>query len=114
MTSQEMIWATRGHSWGFRFLRTAGRGDPLPLYEHAFADILHEPEGCARQPGMLAVRFTDPEDRTDFAGRPIVHDVILFGSAAEGVRSMADAVARVWPQIAQEYSRIWDTNPPST
>ena len=32
----EFIWATRGRTWGFRFLRTAGRVDPLKLYEAAF------------------------------------------------------------------------------
>ena len=33
-----LIWATRGRSWGFRFLLNAGLPDPLADYERSFAD----------------------------------------------------------------------------
>ena len=34
-----LIWATRGRTWGFRFLRDGGLEDPLDTYEEAFAGI---------------------------------------------------------------------------
>ena len=33
------IWATRGRTWGFRFLRTGGLQDPLGTYEAIFSKI---------------------------------------------------------------------------
>jgi len=33
------IWATRGRSWGFRFLRDGGYQDSLPVYEAALAAL---------------------------------------------------------------------------
>ena len=32
-----LIWATRGRTWGFRFLRDGGFPDPLPVYDLAFS-----------------------------------------------------------------------------
>ena len=31
------IWATRGRTWGFRFLRRGGLEDPLGVYEATFS-----------------------------------------------------------------------------
>ena len=67
-----LLWATRGRTWGFRFLPVDGTGpdaDPLPLYERAFSGHEDEDEGCWRTDGLLAVRLRDPEGRADEAGR---------------------------------------------
>lgn len=111
-----MIWATRGKTWGFRFLRRGGLSDPLPSYEAAFAELEGQPEGLARVGDRVALRFPDPEGRTDRAGRVIPHDFVLSGDLAARVHSVADGIAEVWPLVAEEYAGVWDlaTPPPST
>ena len=46
-----VIWATRGRTWGFRFLLDAGLSDPLADYERAFGDLRGAPTAsrCAFQ-----------------------------------------------------------------
>ncbi|CCQ13378.1 putative uncharacterized protein [Rhodococcus sp. AW25M09] len=60
VTRSHLIWATRGRNWGFRFLLDAGKGDPLPLYERAFAELGDEPAAWHRSGQVVAVRFPDP------------------------------------------------------
>lgn len=84
------IWATRGKDWGFTFLRDGDLTDPLPTYEAAF-------EGT--DPTLTALRFHDPEGRTDRAGRVIEHDFV-FVDALE-----AHTQDEVWPLVAEEYAR---------
>jgi len=110
-----IIWATRGRTWGFRFLRKGGWGDPLPEYESAFADLEGQREGIARRGDRVALRFTDPEGRTDRSGRVIPHDFVLAGDRAARVHTVAEGIADVWPLVAEEYARVWDqaTPPPS-
>ncbi len=107
-----MIWATRGRTWGFRFLRTGGLGDPLPSYEAAFAELDGQREGVARLGDRVALRFLDPEDRADRSGRVIPHDFVLCGDLAARVHSVADGIAEVWPLVAEEYGQVWDTVTP--
>jgi len=101
------IWATRGRNWGFRFLRRHGLGDPLPVYEAAFVKLAGEPDGVARAGDCVALRFADPEGRTDRSRRAISHDFVLFGDLARGVESVADGRERVWPLVAEDYARVW-------
>lgn len=111
-----LLWATRGRTWGFRFLRKGGLRDPLVSYEAAFADLEGQPEGVARVGDRVALRFADPEGRTDRSGRVIPHDFVLSGDLAVRVRSVAEGIAEVWPLVAEEYARVWDlpTPPPSS
>lgn len=108
------IWATRGRSWGFRFLRRAGLDDPLAAYEEAFATIGDEPEAWSGVVGRVAVRFPDPEGRRDAAGRVIPHDFVLFGRWAEGITSLDDGRHRIWPEVADEFEHTWDAHDPPT
>ncbi|GAA4403050.1 hypothetical protein GCM10023168_14210 [Fodinibacter luteus] len=109
-----LIWATRGRSWGFRFLLTAGVGDPLAAYERIFAPIGDEPAGWCRAGNAVAVRFPDPLGRRDAAGRVIPHDFVVVGDAAVGVESVEDGLQHVWPLVAEAYTRVWDADgPPS-
>lgn len=113
-----LLWATRGQTWGFRFLPVDGASsgaaspDPLPLYERAFAGHEHEPEGCWRADGLLAVRLTDPEGRRDESGRVILHELVLDAAQATGVDSPAAATRHVWPQLADRYAQLWDAPGP--
>lgn len=84
------IWATRGRDWGFKFLRDGGFSDPLPIYEAAFEST---------DPTLTAVRFEDPEGRTDRAGRVIEHDFVFFDAPE------AHTQYEVWPLVAEEYAR---------
>ena len=62
---ERLIWATRGRSWGFRFLLKGGLSDPLLVYERSFADLEDEPATCHRAAGKVALRFPDPLGRRD-------------------------------------------------
>src|SRR5690606_28572221 len=106
-----LLWATRGRTWGFRFLPVDGTGpdaDPLPLYERAFSGHEDEDEGCWRTDGLLAVRLRDPEGRADEAGRVIPHELVLDGAGADGITSTADVVRQIWPLLAERYAALWD------
>ena len=112
--SERLIWATRGRSWGFRFLLNAGLSDPLVDYERIFADLGVEPTIWRRVAGKVALRFPDPLGRRDAAGRVIPHDFVLFGDLADEIESVEDGLQQVWPLVAGAYARVWDAeDPPS-
>ena len=53
-----LIWATRGRTWGFRFLRNGGFEDPLAVYDDAFSGVGDQPEAwrrVARRQGGVAL-----------------------------------------------------------
>jgi hypothetical protein len=107
------IWATRGRTWGFRFLRNGGLEDPLPVYETAFSGVEDGSEAWRRVaetmtlPEMVAVRFPDPGERRDLAGRVIPHDFVVFGALADDVDSVEDGLQRIWPLVADEFEQVW-------
>ena len=115
-----LIWATRGRVWGFRFLRNDASGDPLALYDTAFAEVEDTTEACRRvaaagpQPEMVALRFPDPLGRRDQAGRVIPHDFVVFRPLADEIESVEDGVRLVWPLVAEGFARDWELpKPPS-
>jgi len=108
-----LLWATRGRSWGFRFLAVGEDGDaigpdPLPLYERAFAGHEDETEGCWSADEQVAVRLRDPEGRRDESGRVILHELVLDAVQAPDIASPAEALEHVWPLLAERYAEIWD------
>ena len=109
-----LIWATRGRSWGFRFLLDGGLTDPLPEYERVFAGLGDDPEACGLVGGKVALRFPDPLGRRDAAGRLIPHDFVLSGDVARKVQSVDDGFKRVWPLVEAAYARVWDADHPPT
>lgn len=106
------IWATRGRSWGFRFLRRGGLDDPLAVYEAAFSKTGDQPEAWSRIADGVALRFPDPDGRRDAAGRVIPHDFVLLGSWADGINSLEDGRQLVWQAVADEFESIWDKTEP--
>lgn len=110
-----LLWATRGRTWGFRFLRTAGHADPLPVYEDAFSGLEEQPETCRRSGRCVALRLLDPEGRRDQSGRLIVHEFVLEGAEAQSVETADDGRERIWPLVAAEYAQVYDspTAPPA-
>lgn len=109
-----VVWATRGRSWGFRFLLDGGEPDPLPAYERAFLGTEGDPTTYRRSDDRVAVRFSDPEGRRDRSGRPIPHELVVDGPLTASIRSSADAERIVWPLLADAYADVWDdARPPS-
>jgi hypothetical protein len=113
-----LIWATRGRTWGFRFLRNGGFEDPLPVYDVAFSGVEDKSEACRRVaetvalPEMVALRFPDPLGRQDLAGRSIPHEFVVFQPLADEIDSAADGLRLVWPLVADEFARIWERPKP--
>jgi hypothetical protein len=111
---ERLIWATRGRSWGFRFLLKGGLSDPLLVYERSFAGLEDEPRTCRRAAGKVALRFPDPLRRRDASGRVIPHEFVVFGDLADEIESVEDGLRQVWPLVAEAYAGIWDDErPPS-
>lgn len=109
-----LVWATRGRSWGFRFLRDGGFPDPLPIYDHAFAGTEGEPRTYKRVGTLVALRFADPDGRSDEAGRVIPHDIVVPSPLADEIRSVDDGQRIVWPLIADAFGSLWNLErPPS-
>jgi hypothetical protein len=109
-----LIWATRGRSWGFRFLLDGGFADPLPHYDTAFSGAEDAPELCRRVGDRVALRFPDPLGRKDTAGRVIPHEFVVSGPLADEVGSVQDGLRVIWHrrQIADEFARIWQSPEP--
>lgn len=109
-----LIWATRGRTWGFRFLWDGGFQDPLLEYEEAFRGREGSAEVWQRIDDAVAVRFQDPLGRKDAAGRVVPHDFVVFSPLAERITSVDDGLGILWPLVADEYAGVWDlpTPPP--
>jgi hypothetical protein len=113
-----LIWATRGRTWGFRFLRRGGFEDPLPIYDAAFSGLEERPEVSERVastgplPEMVVLRFADPLGRRDRAGRVIPHEFVVFPSLADRIDSVGDGLRLVWPLVADEFEQVWDLPAP--
>lgn len=104
----DLIWATRGRTWGFRFLLTGGSGDPLPEYERTLSELGDARSGCCQVAGKVGLRFPDPRGRRDASGRVIPHEFVLSGTLAHHVNSVEDGLSRIWPLVAELYDRSWD------
>ncbi len=110
----DLIWATRGRSWGFRFLLNGGQPDPLQMYERAFLGAGDGPTAWQSIAGTVAVRFPDPGGRRDSAGRLIPHDFVVRGDLAAEIDSVDAGQRVVWPLVADAYAAIWDADGPPT
>jgi len=112
------IWATRGRSWGFRFLLDGEYPDPLPPYERVFSGVEDEPRLCVRVGDQVALRFPDPLGRRDAAGRVIPHDFVIFKPLddeeplADKIHSVEEGLEKVWPLVRDVFAQVWDTTRP--
>lgn len=99
------IWATRGLDWGFCFLNRGGFADPLPEYSAAFAGFDGLVRVFSRVGDVTALRFEDPLERQDRAGRVIPHEFVIFGWDAVRADSISECVALIWPLVEEEYAQ---------
>lgn len=107
-----LIWATRGLTWGFRFLRTGGFSDPLPEYERVFSNVEDGREAWLRVGEKVALRFPDPSGRQDRAGRVIPHDFVISGPLAAQINSVEDGRREIWPLVRDTFAKTWDQPKP--
>jgi hypothetical protein len=101
------IWATRGRTWGFRLLWTGGLPNPLEVYEAAFVGTDGAAEVLTQRGGVTAVRFPDPEGRTDRAGRLIPHEFVIL-TAGIGFEQIDTARTTLWAEVAPLYASVWE------
>lgn len=109
-----VIWATRGRTWGSRFLLDGGWSDPLRTYEDAFSGIGGGMHTWQRNSEHVALRFADPELRRDASGRAILHEFVVAGDLADRIGSVDDGLQLVWPLVSATYEQIWDMDGPPT
>ena len=107
-----LLWATRGRTWGFRFLLDGGLSDALAEYERVFADLKDEPSAWVRMAGRVGLRFPDPESRRDTAGRIIPHEFVILGPPSDRWESLEAGREWVWPRVAKTYERVWGADRP--
>ena len=106
------IWATRGRTWGFRFLLDGDYPDPLPAYDRVFFGVEDEPRLCIRVGIQVALRFPDPLDRRDAASRVIPHDFVILEPRADEepladkINSVDDGLQKVWPLVSDVFARV--------
>lgn len=112
-TDERLIWATRGSTWGFRFIRNGGLPDPLSTYESCFSGLGERPEGWRKVNGKVALRFLDPLGRKDSAGRVIPHDFVISPPLSEVIDSVDVGIIRVWPLVEDQFASIWELDDPS-
>jgi hypothetical protein len=102
-----LVWATRGRSWGFRFLLDGGYPDPFRVYESAFSGTEGDRTVYRRSGTHVALRFPDPVGRRDGAGRVIPHDVIVLPPLADEIHTFDGGRKLVWPLLADAFARLW-------
>jgi hypothetical protein len=109
-----LIWATRGRTWGHRFLLDGDYADPLPIYDEVFSHVGDEADVCVQVGGRVALRFSDPLERKDLAGRIIIHEFVISAPLAAEVTTIDDAIQRIWkrPDVGGRYAAIWNLNDP--
>ena len=91
-----------------------GAEDSLLTYDELF-DAAHDqrPEVFRRLGDKVALRFPDPEQRTDAAGRLNPHEFVLSGPQADGANSLEEGKDRIWPLVAAEYAEAWNATGPT-
>jgi hypothetical protein len=110
----KLIWATRGRSWGFRFLADGGFADPLPEYDSCFAGLDGQARVCVHVGDRAVLRFPDPLGRKDAAGRLIPHEFIVYPPQSSKIHSIDDGLRLVWalPQVSFTFARVWSLPEP--
>jgi hypothetical protein len=106
------IWATRGKSWGFRFLVDAGLNDPREEYLRRFAGVENVMPVYRKDGDVVVARFPDPERRSDSAGRVIPHEFVVFSPTSDAISSIEDVIRDLWPIVEGTFDRVWEMPEP--
>ena len=106
------IWATRGRTWGVRFLLDAGLDDPRAEYLRHFTGVENVMRAFRRDGDVVVARFADPLERRDSAGRVIPHEFVVFSPTSDSISSVEDAIRELWPLVEETFDRVWDRPAP--
>ena len=110
-----VVWATRGKRNGFSFQEKGGLSDAMPEYDRAGFNDGQIARNTLKRYGehqeKVAAVFQDPEGRKDFAGRDILHEVILPENLAKNINTIEDVVSVAWPLVKDAYKTIYDLSP---
>lgn len=107
----DIIHMARGKNRGMAFHR---QGD-TPDFFSVFDKLGMNEDGAGNNffkraedgSGLIAARFVDPLGRSDFAGRPIAHDVVIPRSMTSGLNNLEDVKTKIWPQIQPTYDQFY-------
>ena len=58
--------------------------------------------------GLAAAQFLDPRGRKDFAGRPILHTIVIPSTMASRINSVDDVRSQVWPLLSNTYDAYYE------
>ncbi|MFC5432918.1 hypothetical protein [Microbacterium suwonense] len=64
--------------------------------------------GCVRAGDAVALKFGDPDQRRDRAGRLIPHSFVLYDDLAQRVATVEDGMREVWPLVSERYAEVWE------
>lgn len=108
-----IVHAARGKNLGFTFIQRGGLTNPVHEYDKAgfnnFVGIdVYKRYGDRSE--KIAARILDPENRKDFSGRQIFHELMLPESMSKGVSEINDVRDRAWPLIKDIYQAFWDSS----
>lgn len=125
----QLLWATRGRSWDFRFLTKAADLNPLSIYEAVFSrreassPVLEDvPQFFLAEAinsrgvacWVMAARFLDPDkDCRDESGRRIPHEIVLFCEKAampDPCTAPADWHLQVFQHLSPTYRDLYWLN----
>ena len=100
--TESVVWATRGRSWGFKFLLDGGFADPLQSYDRAFAGTEGESTVCRRVGTHVALRFPDGSRVEVLA--PLAEDTPVgrfLQKRGEGMHHLAFDVADIGVELSR-------------
>jgi hypothetical protein len=105
----DVIHATRGRDVGFQFFKRGGTPSFFSEYAEAGFNENQSGDYFHQYGSKVAARFADPEGRRDFAGRTIIHEVIVPSSMSSGINSLDDVTSKIWPILKPDYDVFYKT-----
>lgn len=109
----DIIHLARGKNRGLRFLKGGGVSPnaTFKMFDEAGLNSDYaQPFRKIGKPGAqkIAAIIPDPDGRKDFAGRPILHSILIPNSMSEGISNLDDVSTKIWPLLKDSYDAIYD------
>ena len=119
MNLNTLLWSTRGRDWGFRMLLYPQMPceDWLVSYQSMFKQSSSDEAqfrrgqvelGQGRNVPYVAVKFTDPQSRTDRAGRLIPHEIAVIGEESKNFKDFNSVKEAVWKILSDTYTKLYE------
>lgn len=108
---KDVIHLSRGKHTGGTFLKKGDTPNFFTHWENAFAKEVGDADTSSvfqkLASGGIAAAFPDSENRKDFAGRPISHQVIIPKIMTSGIESIEDVQSKIWPLLKSGYDAFY-------